>query len=230
MAYHGARTIPGHRSRGTSTESAEGEAVSQYLVVHPTHPQPRLVSRAAEIVQAGGVIVYPTDSTYALGCRLGDKDAADRIRAIRRLERDHYLTLMCRDLSELAAYARVDNQSYRALKRYLPGPFTFVLSATREVPRRLVHRRRRTIGLRVPDKPIAQAILAALGEPMMTTTLKLPTEDLPVTDVEARRPELEHAVDAIVDGGTGGVQPTTVVDLTDGALAVTRAGLGVIDD
>lgn len=206
------------------------QAVSQYLVVHPTHPQQRLVTRAAQIVQEGGVIVYPTDSTYALGCRLGDKVAADRIRALRRLERDHYLTLVCRDLSELATYARVDNQSYRVIKRYLPGPFTFVLSATREVPRRLVHQRRRTIGLRVPDNPIAQAILAALGEPMMSTTLKLPDEDLPVTDTESRRPELERAVDVIVDGGGGGVQPTTVVDLTGGALAVTRAGLGVVDD
>ncbi|MYD98088.1 MAG: threonylcarbamoyl-AMP synthase [Gammaproteobacteria bacterium] len=204
--------------------------MSQYLAVHPTHPQQRLVTRAAQIVKEGGVIVYPTDSTYALGCRLGDKVAADRIRMLRRLERDHYLTLVCRDLSELAAYARVDNQSYRVIKRYLPGPFTFVLSATREVPRRLVHRRRRTIGLRVPDNVIAQAILAALGEPMMSTTLKLPDEDLPVTDLESRRPDLEHAVDVIVDGGTGGVQPTTVVDLTDGALTVTRAGLGVVDD
>lgn len=228
MAYDRARIIPG-RVTGSAT-LPQRNAVSQYLVVHPTHPQPRLVNRAAAIVQAGGVIVYPTDSTYALGCRLGDKDAADRIRAVRRLERDHYLTLVCRDLSELAAYARVDNQSYRVIKRYLPGPFTFVLTATREVPRRLVHRQRRTIGLRVPDNAITQAILGALGEPMMSTTFKLPDEDLPVTDVEARRPELEHAVDVIVDGGVGGVQPTTVVDLTDGALTVTRAGLGVIDD
>ncbi len=204
--------------------------MSQYLVVHPTHPQPRLVNRAVAIVRNGGVIVYPTDSTYALGCHLGDKDAADRIRAIRRLDRDHYLTLVCRDLSELATYARVDNTSYRILKRHLPGPFTFVLTATREVPRRLVHRRRRTIGLRVPDNAIAQAILEALGEPMMSTTLLMPGDELPVTDVEARRPALEHAVDVIVDGGTGGVQPTTVVDLMSGQVDVLRHGIGVLGD
>ena len=204
--------------------------MSQYLVVHPTHPQPRLVNRAVAIVRNGGVIVYPTDSTYALGCHLGDKDAADRIRAIRRLDRDHYLTLVCRDLSELATYARVDNTSYRILKRHLPGPFTFVLTATREVPRRLMHRRRRTIGLRVPDNAIAQAILEALGEPMMSTTLLMPGEELPVTDVEARRPALEHAVDVIVDGGTGGVQPTTVVDLMSGQVDVLRHGIGVLGD
>ena len=204
--------------------------MSQYLVVHPTHPQPRLVNRAAAIVRNGGVIVYPTDSTYALGCHLGDKDATDRIRAIRRLDRDHYLTLVCRDLSELATYARVDNTSYRILKRHLPGPFTFVLTATREVPRRLVHRRRRTIGLRVPDNAIAQAILEALSEPMMSTTLLMPGEELPVTDVEARRPALEHAVDVIVDGGTGGVQPTTVVDLMSGQVDVLRHGIGVLGD
>ncbi len=204
--------------------------MSQYLVVHPTHPQPRLVNRAVAIVRNGGVIVYPTDSTYALGCHLGDKDAAGRIRAIRRLDRDHYLTLVCRDLSELATYARVDNTSYRILKRHLPGPFTFVLTATREVPRRLVHRRRRTIGLRVPDNAIAQAILEALGEPMMSTTLLMPGDELPVTDVEARRPALEHAVDVIVDGGTGGVQPTTVVDLMSGQVDVLRHGIGVLGD
>jgi len=204
--------------------------VSQYLVVHPTHPQQRRINRAVEIVRQGGVIVYPTDSTYALGCHLGDKDAADRIRAIRRLHRDHYLTLVCRDLSELATYARVDNTSYRILKRFLPGPFTFVLTATREVPRRLVHRQRRTIGLRVPDNVIAQAILKTLGEPMMSTTLLLPEEDLPVTDVELKRPELEHAVDVIVDGGAGGVRPTTVVNLTGGEVEVIRDGIGALDD
>ena len=203
--------------------------MSQYLVVHPTHPQSRLVNRAAEIVRNGGVIVYPTDSSYALGCHLGDKDAAERIRSVRRLPRDHYLTLVCRDLSELAAHARVDNTSYRIVKRHLPGPVTFVLTATREVPRRLVHRRRRTIGLRVPDNVIAQAILAALGEPLMSTSLILPGEELPVTDVEARRPDLEHAVDVIVDGGVGGVRPTTVVDLTAGGVDILRDGIGVVD-
>ena len=200
--------------------------MSQYLRVHPTHPQGRLVNRAAEIVRSGGVIVYPTDSTYAIGCHLGDKEAVERIRAIRRLPPDHHFTLMCRDLSELATYARVDNTSYRVIRRYLPGPFTFVLPATREVPRRLVHRRRRTIGLRAPDHPIAQALLGALSEPMMSTTLLLPGEDMPVTDVEDRRPQLEHAVDVIVDGGAGGPRQTTVVDLTTGEADVLRQGVG----
>ena len=203
--------------------------LSQYLVVHPTHPQPRLVRRAAEIVAGGGVIVYPTDSTYALGCRLEDKEATDRIRSLRQLPKDHHLTLVCRDLSELATYARVDNTSYRIVKRHLPGPMTFVLTATREVPRRLVHRQRRTIGLRVPDNVIAQAILAALGEPIMSTTALLPGAGLPLTDMELERGGLEHAVDVIVDGGIGGVRPTTVVDLTSGNAQVLREGVGTLD-
>ena len=200
--------------------------MSQYLSIHPTHPQGRLVRRAADIVRDGGVIVYPTDSTYAIGCHLGDKEAVDRIRAIRRLPADHHFTLMCRDLSELATYARVDNASYRILRRHLPGPFTFVLPATRGVPRRLVHKRRKTIGLRVPDHAIAQALLAALDEPMMTTTLLLPNEELPFTEVEDRRAELDHAVDVIVDGGARGPRQTTVVDLTEGAATILRQGAG----
>ena len=187
------------------------------------------MNRAAEIVANGGVIVYPTDSTYALGCRLGDKEAADRIRALRQLPRDHYLTLVCRDLSELASYARVDNMSYRIVKRHLPGPMTFVLTATREVPRRLVHRQRRTIGLRVPDNVIAQAILTTLGEPIMSTTALLPGDSLPLTEMELERQRLEHAVDVIVDGGIGGVRPTTVVDLTAGDVRVVRDGIGTLD-
>ena len=202
--------------------------MSQYLRIHPTNPQARLVNRAADIVRSGGVIVYPTDSTYAIGCHLGDKVAVDRIRAIRRLRPDHHFTLVCRDLSELATYARVDNSSYRIVRRCLPGPFTFVLRATRAVPRRLVHRRRKTIGLRVPDHPIAQALLGALGEPMMSTTLLMPDEDHPVTDLEDRRDDLEHAVDVIVDGGAGGPRPTTVVDLTSGDVEVLRQGVGVL--
>lgn len=200
--------------------------MSQYFVVHPTHPQRRLVERAAEIVRGGGVLVYPTDSAYAVGCHLGDKAAVERVRNLRRLPRDHLLTLACRDLSELATYARVDNTSYRIVKHYLPGPYTFVLPATRDVPRRLLHRQRKTIGLRVPDHPIAHALLAALGEPLMSTTLILPEEDMPVTDVEERRGVLEHAVDVIVDGGIGGVQATTVVDLTSGQLEIVRQGAG----
>lgn len=200
--------------------------MSQYLVVHPTHPQARLIKRAVEIVRDGGVVVYPTDSTYAVGCHLDDKDAMARVRALRRLPRDHLLTLVCRDLSALATYARVDNTSYRFIKHYLPGPFTFVLRATREVPRRLLHGRRKTIGLRVPDHPIAQALLAELGEPLMSTTLKLPDEELPVTDVEERRSLLEKAVNVVLDGGPGDVTPTTVVDLTGPQVEVTRQGIG----
>ena len=200
--------------------------MSQYFVVHPTHPQQRLIDRAAEIVLSGGVAVYPTGSAYAVGCRLGDKAAVERVRHLRRLPGDHLLTLACRDLSELASYARVDNTSYRIVKRYLPGPYTFVLPATRDVPRRLLHPRRKTIGLRVPDHPIAQALLGALGEPLISTTLILPGEDMPVTDVEDRRAVLEHAVDVIVNGGIGDVQATTVVDLTSGQLDIVRQGAG----
>ena len=200
--------------------------MSECLAVHPTHPQARLLRRAADIVRGGGVVVYPTDSTYAVGCRLADKDAGERIRSLRRLERDHLLTLVCRDLSELATYARVDNTSYRVIKRYLPGPYTFVLRASREAPRRLLHRQRRTIGLRVPGHPVAQALLAALDEPLLSTTLLLPGDDLPVTDPLARRADYDYAVDVIVAAGTGGVRPTTVIDLTSGELAVTRQGVG----
>lgn len=200
--------------------------MSECLEVHPTHPQVRLLRRAADIVRGGGVVVYPTDSTYAVGCRLADKDAGERIRSLRRLERDHLLTLVCRDLSELATYARVDNTSYRVIKRYLPGPYTFVLRASREAPRRLLHRQRRTIGLRVPGHPVAQALLAALDEPLLSTTLLLPGDDLPVTDPLARRADYDYAVDVIVAAGTGGVRPTTVIDLTSGELAVTRQGIG----
>ena len=202
--------------------------MAQHLTIHPTHPQARLVDRAADIARSGGVIVFPTDSAYAVGCRLGDKEAADRVRALRRLRQDHLLTLVCRDLSELASYARVDNTTYRIVKRYLPGPFTFVLRATREVPRRLMHRQRRTIGLRVPDHAIAQALLASLDEPLMSTTLILPGEDLPIVDVAERRQALAPHVDVIVDGGAGGVQPTTVVDLTAGEVRVARQGIGAL--
>ena len=200
--------------------------MSQYLRVHPTHPQARLISQAADALRAGGVAVYPTDSTYAVGCHLGDKQAVDRVRAIRRLPKDHLLTLMCRDLSEVATYARVDNASYRTVRRCLPGPFTFVLPATREVPRRLVDRRRKTIGLRVPSHPITQALLTALGEPMLSTTLQLPEEELPIADVEAERSAVEHLADVVVDGGPCGVRATTVVVLTGGTPTVTRQGIG----
>ena len=200
--------------------------LSQYFTVHPTHPQQRLLHQAARIVGRGGLVVYPTDTTYALGCHIGDKAALDRIRQIRRLDRHHNLTLVCRDLSELGSYARVDNAAYRILKRLTPGPFTFLLPATREVPRRLVHPKRKTVGLRVPDCPIALGLLEALGEPMMTTTMRLPDHDLPMVDPEEIRDRLQRSVDLIIDGGPGGVEPTTVVDLTMPGGVVIRQGAG----
>lgn len=200
--------------------------MAQYFHVHPTHPQTRLIKRAVEIVRAGGVIAYPTDSSYALGCHLGDKGALERIRRIRRLEDDHNFTLMCRDLSELAQYARVGNSDFRLLKAYTPGPYTFILAATREVPRRLQHIKRKTIGLRVPDHVITLALLAELNEPLMSVTLIMPGDELPLADPEEIRLRLEHQVDLVIDGGACGIDPTTVVVLEDGAARVTRVGKG----
>lgn len=203
--------------------------MSQFFSVHPTHPQQRLLKQAADIVSRGGLVVYPTDTTYALGCHIGDKNALDRVRQIRRLDKHHDLTLVCRDLSELGTYARVDNAAYRILKRLTPGPYTFLLPATREVPRRMVHPKKKTIGLRVPDNPIALGLLEALGEPMMTTTMRLPDDELPLLDPEEIRERLEHAVDLVIDGGFGGVESTTVVDLTVAGGEVIRAGAGEFD-
>jgi tRNA threonylcarbamoyl adenosine modification protein (Sua5/YciO/YrdC/YwlC family) len=200
--------------------------VSQFFSVHPTHPQQRLLSRAAEIVAGGGLVVYPTDTTYALGCQIGDKQALERIRRIRRLDDRHHFTLTCRDLSEIATYARVNDANYRILKHYTPGPFTFLLPATREVPKRLVHPKRRTIGLRIPGDPIALGLLEALGEPMMTTTMKLPEDAFPLNDPEDVRDRIGDAVEVIIDGGACGLEPTTVVDLTGDLPEVIRPGLG----
>lgn len=200
--------------------------MSQYFRIHPRNPQKRLIQQAAAIVQAGGVIVYPTDSAYALGCRAGDKAALDRICAIRRLAPDHPFTLACRDLSEIASHAVVGNPEFRLLKALTPGPYTFVLPATREVPKRLLHPRRRTIGLRVPDHAIAQALLHAIGTPLLTTTLILPGEQEPLTDPEAIRTRLEHQVDLVIDAGPGEREVTTVVDLVGPEPVVVRAGKG----
>ena len=199
--------------------------MSQFFSVHPTHPQQRLLAQAAEIVRDGGVIAYPTDSTYALGCHIGDKSALDRIRNIRRLTPRHLFTLMCRDLSELATYATVNNSSYRLIRRYTPGPYTFILKATREVPRRLLSPRR-TIGLRVPDCPVTLGLLAQLDEAMMSTTLLLPGEDFALTEGNDIRDRLEHAIDLVIDGGACSRDLTTVIDLTGDAPSVARAGLG----
>jgi tRNA threonylcarbamoyl adenosine modification protein (Sua5/YciO/YrdC/YwlC family) len=200
--------------------------MAQYFEIDPRHPPPRLIARAAEIVRAGGVIVYPTDSCYALGCHIGDKEAMLRLRRIRRVDERHHFTLMCRDLSELGVYARVDNARYRLLKALTPGSYTFILEATRELPRRLLHPRRRTIGLRVPDHPVAQALLAALGEPLLSSTLALPDDELPLNDGREIRRRLEHDVELVLDGGSCGTEPTTVVDLTGPAARILREGKG----
>jgi tRNA threonylcarbamoyl adenosine modification protein (Sua5/YciO/YrdC/YwlC family) len=200
--------------------------MSRFLQIHPVNPQPRLIAQAVERLRAGDVVVYPTDSSYALGCQLGDKAAAERIRHIRQTDRHHNFTLVCRDLSEIATYAKVDNQRYRLLKAVTPGPFTFILQATHEVPRRLQHPRRKTIGIRVPDNVIARALLAELGEPIMSCTLILPGDDWPLYDPEEIEERLRHEVDLIVDGGSGQREPTTVLDLTDDAPQLIRQGLG----
>lgn len=184
--------------------------------------------QAAEIVRAGGVIVYPTDSCYALGCHIGDKAAMERIRAIRGVNERHHLTLVCRDLAEIAQYARVDNSRFRMLKATTPGSYTFILQATREVPKRLLHPSRRTIGLRVPDHKVAQALLAELGEPLLSSTLHLPGDDAPLNDAQEIRDRLEREVEAVIDAGSCGILPTTVIDLTGDTPLVTRLGKGEI--
>jgi tRNA threonylcarbamoyl adenosine modification protein (Sua5/YciO/YrdC/YwlC family) len=200
--------------------------MSQFFQIHPANPQPRLIHQAVQIIDTGGVIAYPTDSSYALGCHLEDKAAVERIRRIRRTDKDHNFTLVCRDLSEIATYARVDNIQYRLLKAATPGPFTFVFRATHEVPRRLQHPRRKTIGIRIPDNAIVQALLAELGEPIMSCTLILPGDELPLNDPEGIREKLEHQVDLIIDGGSCGHEPTTVIDLVDEVPHIIRQGKG----
>lgn len=200
--------------------------MSRFLQIHPANPQSRLIAQAVERLREGDVIVYPTDSSYALGCQLGDKAAAERIRHIRQTDRHHNFTLVCRDLSEIAAYAKVDNPRYRLLKAATPGPFTFILQATHEVPRRLQHPRRKTIGIRIPDHGIVRALLAELGEPIMSCTLILPGDDWPLSDAEEIEERLRHDVDLIIDGGPGQHEPTTVIDLTGDAPQLLRQGLG----
>jgi tRNA threonylcarbamoyl adenosine modification protein (Sua5/YciO/YrdC/YwlC family) len=200
--------------------------MAQVFHLHPQTPQPRLVGQVVSLLRAGAVVVYPTDSAYALGCAMDNKAGQERIRRIRRLQEDHFLTLVCRDLSELALFAKVDNSAFRLLRAHTPGPYTFVLKATRDVPRRLQDPKRRTIGLRVPANAAARALLDALGEPLMSTTCRLPGETLPLSepdDLEARTARL---VDAIVESGACGVEPTSVVDLSAGEPRVLRRGLG----
>lgn len=202
--------------------------MSQYFQIHPDNPQKRLLHQAVEIVRSGGIIVYPTDSSYAIGCLLDDKSAMERIQRIRRLNDRHNFTLVCRDLSEISHYAQVDNINYRLLKTLTPGAYTFVLRATKEVPRRLQNPRRKTIGLRIPDHVVTQAFLQELGEPLVSSTLILPDEDLPLTDPYQIRVYLEHQVELVMDGGFCGHEPTTVIDLTGERPEVLREGKGDI--
>jgi tRNA threonylcarbamoyl adenosine modification protein (Sua5/YciO/YrdC/YwlC family) len=200
--------------------------VGQYFKVHPVNPQLRLLKRAAEIVHGGGIVVYPTDSSYAFGWHLGDKAALDRVRRLRGIERDHDFTLACRDLSDIATYARVDNWAYRLLRALTPGPYTFVLRATHQLPKRLQDPKRRSIGIRIPDHAIAQGLLGALGEPLMSSTLLLPNESFPLTSPEDIRDRLERQVDVIIDGGSCGMDPTSVLDLSGEEVVVLRKGKG----
>lgn len=200
--------------------------MAQFFQVHPQNPQARLIRRAVEILLEGGVIIYPTDSCYALGCRIGDKEALERIRRIRGLDDRHYFTLVCRDLSEIATYAKIDNQSFRLLKLLTPGPYTFIHEATKQVPRRLLHPRRKAIGLRVPDHAICRALLTELNQPILSTTLILPEREEPLTDPEEMRELLDKQVDLIVDGGFCGLEPTTVIDMTQEPPVILRRGKG----
>ncbi|KEI72223.1 L-threonylcarbamoyladenylate synthase [Endozoicomonas elysicola] len=200
--------------------------MSQFFQIHPDNPQLRLIRQAVDIIRDGGVIAYPTDSAYALGCHIGDKKAVEKIRQIRRLDEKHNFTLVCRDLSELATYAQVNNTQYRMIKNHTPGPYTFILKGSREVPRRLMHPKRKTIGIRVPECPIVQSLLSELGCPIMSSTLHLPGDEFPMMDPYDIRMTLEPQLDLIIDGGYRGMEPTTVVNLMDDIPEVIRVGKG----
>lgn len=203
--------------------------MSQFFVIHPDNPQQRLINQAVEIVRQGGVIVYPTDSAYAIGCQLGNKKALDRIRRIRQVDDSHNFTLVCRDLSEISTYAKINNQSYRMINANTPGPYTFILEATREVPRRLQHPKKRTIGIRVPNNKITMALLSELNEPLMSSTLILPDEELPMIDAEDIRDRLEHEVDLVIDGGNCGIEVSSVIGLENDSVEIRRVGKGDVD-
>jgi tRNA threonylcarbamoyl adenosine modification protein (Sua5/YciO/YrdC/YwlC family) len=203
--------------------------MARYFSIHPDDPQPRFLAQAAEVVRDGGIVALPTDSCYSLGCRLGDKDAVERIRHIRGLDNRRHLTLMCRDLSEIAQFARVDNVQYRLLKAATPGSYVFILEGTKELPRRVLHPKRKTIGLRVPDHKVALALLAELGEPLLTSTLMLPDDEAPLTEAWEIQDRLDDLVELIIDGGFCGTTPTTVVDLTDMPPVLVRAGRGLLE-
>ena len=203
--------------------------MSQFFTIHPQNPQKRLISQIVAIMQTGGVIVYPTDSSYALGCHIGDKTAMEKISRIRQTDKNHNFTLVCRDLSEIGTYAKVNNAAFRLMKSITPGPYTFILKATHEVPRRLQNPKRKTIGLRVPDHAIAQAILEDLGEPIMSSTLIMPGKNMPETEPETIRELLENHVELIIDGGHCGFEPTTIVDMMDEPPQILRHGKGPIN-
>jgi tRNA threonylcarbamoyl adenosine modification protein (Sua5/YciO/YrdC/YwlC family) len=199
---------------------------SRFIEIHPKDPQPRLIKQTVEILREGGIVVYPTDSCYALGCHIGDKAAMERIARIRQTDKHHHFTLICRDLSEIAKYARVNNQQYRTLRAFTPGPYTFILQATKETPKRLQNPKRRTIGIRVPEHRVAQLILEELNEPLMSSTLMLPGDEMPLTDAREIQERLYHDVDAVIDGGNCGLEPTSVVDLEGPAPVIARRGKG----
>ena len=196
------------------------------IEIHPKDPQPRRVQQLVDTIREGGLIAYPTDSSYALGCHIGDRQATERIRRIRQTGKDHNFTLVCKDLAEISTYARVENWAYRLIKSLTPGPYTFVLPATRGVPKRLQNPKQRTIGLRVPDHPLVTAMLSVLGEPIMSSTLALPEDDRPMTDPLEIEDRIGHVVDVIVDAGPTGIEPTSVLDLTSGAVEILREGRG----
>jgi tRNA threonylcarbamoyl adenosine modification protein (Sua5/YciO/YrdC/YwlC family) len=200
--------------------------MAQFFQIHPANPQIRLIRRAVEILLEGGVILYPTDSSYALGCQIGEKSAMERIRRIRQLDDKHNFTLVCRDLSEITTYARIDNQSFRLLKSLTPGPYTFIHEATKQVPRRLLHPKRKTIGIRVPDNEICRALLGELNQPILSSTLIMPGDDRPLTDPDEMRELLDKQVDLIIDGGFCGLEATSVVDMTADPPSVARVGKG----
>lgn len=202
--------------------------MSQFFTIHPQNPQIRLIRQAVEILKKGGLIVYPTDSCYALGCRIGDKDALERMRKIRGVDDKHYFTLLCSDLSSISHYAQVDNRLYRLLKAATPGSYTFILQATREVPRRLQNPKRNSVGIRVPDNIIAQSLLSEFGEPILSTTLLLPDEEWPLNDAEMIVDKVQGKVDLVIDGGACGIEPTTVVDFTIDPPILVRQGKGLL--
>jgi tRNA threonylcarbamoyl adenosine modification protein (Sua5/YciO/YrdC/YwlC family) len=204
--------------------------MARILRIHPVTPQERLLAMAVKSIKSGGVIVYPTDSSYALGCHIGDKAALDRIRRIRGIERDHDFTLVCHDLSEIASYARVDNWAYRLLRSKTPGPYTFILKATHSVPKRLQDPKRRSIGIRVPDHVVVRELLRGLGEPIMSSTLLLPGDDLPLVDPDEIEERVGNVVDVIIDGGLCGIEPTSVLDLTSGNIEIVRRGRSDVRD